>query len=388
MKKWKQAFAFSTAAILAAAAPMSAFAASPAFARSDEEWATLQDNVLEYDEIAGLIHEYNATVQQNAIEYAYFRNEYGETNSEWADKYRDLAADLRDAVDIPDVEDSSYASLASTAITNEASAETYESAADDALEDSYVKYIEYCQAEAQLVQSAQTEMINYYINQLQMEIDPKSQELSEITYNYTMKQQEVGQATAIQVLSAKETLRNSDQALIDDQSAIDTGRRSLLVMCGWDANADADIMEIPEIADDKITSLDPEADTQTAIDNNYTLLSNKRQYENARSVDKKSSLEVSIADNERNIKASVSSCYQSVLSSATAYELTAAQAALEEQNLVIAQTQAANGQLDNLSLLTQQNTAETAQLSVEIARLNLFQAIQSYEWAVDGLANA
>ncbi|MCD8084250.1 MAG: TolC family protein [Clostridiales bacterium] len=388
MKRWKRALALGAAGLTVAAAPMTAYAASPEFARTTEEWAQLQDNVLEYEELAGLIHEYNATVQQNAIDYAYFRNEYGETNTEWADKYRELASDLRDAIDYPDIDDSSYGSQMAQAITNEASAETYEESADDALEDIYVKYLEYSQAEAQLVQSAQTLMINYYLNQLQLEIDTKTQELSQLTYNYTVKQRDVGMATDIAVLSAQESLRSTEQALIDDQSAIDTGRKSLLVMCGWDANADAEIRTIPDVDEERIAAMDPTADTETAIANNYTLLGNTRQYENARSTDKKETLAVSMADNERNIKASVSSSYQSVLSSKIAYDLAVTQAALEEQNLTIAQTQAANGQLDALSLQTQQNTTETAKLSVEVARLNLFQAIQSYEWTVNGLADA
>ena len=64
MKKWKQISACCLAAVLAAAAPTgTAWAGSPEFARSAEEWAKLRDNVMEYDELAGLIHEYNVTVQ-------------------------------------------------------------------------------------------------------------------------------------------------------------------------------------------------------------------------------------------------------------------------------------------------------------------------------------
>ncbi|MCD8371257.1 MAG: TolC family protein [Clostridiales bacterium] len=388
MKRWKRALALGAAGLMTAAAPLAAFAASPEFSRTEEEWAQLRDDVLEYEELAGLIHEYNATVQQNAIDYAYFRNEYGETNTEWADKYRELASDLRDAIDYPDIDDSSYGTQMAQAITNEASADTYEESADDALEDIYVKYLEYSQEEAQLVQSAQTLMISYYLNQLQQQIDTKTQELSQLTYDYTVKQRDVGMATDIEVLSAFESLRSTEQALIDDQTAIDSGRKSLLVLCGWDANADAEIRSIPEVDEERITQMDPTTDTETAIANNYTLLSNTRQYENARSNDKKETLAVSMADNERNIKASVSSSYQSVLSSKIAYDLAVTQAALEAQNLTIAQTKAANGQLDVLSLQTQQNTTETAALNVEVARLNLFQAIQSYEWAINGLADA
>lgn len=50
-------------------APVTALAASPEFARTTEEWAKLRDNVLEYDELEDLIHEYNPTVQNNIETY-------------------------------------------------------------------------------------------------------------------------------------------------------------------------------------------------------------------------------------------------------------------------------------------------------------------------------
>ena len=45
------------------------------------------------------------------------------------------------------------------------------------------------------------------------------------------------------------------------------------------------------------------------------------------------------------------------------------------------------GTVSRLDYLTQKNETQTARLNVETARLNLFQAVQSYEWAVNGLAS-
>ena len=73
------------AAVAAGTMPVySAYAASPSFARTEEEWAKLRDNVIEYDELEGLIHEYNATVQNNQYTYQKFRQDYGDTNEEVA----------------------------------------------------------------------------------------------------------------------------------------------------------------------------------------------------------------------------------------------------------------------------------------------------------------
>ncbi len=82
------------AAVAAGTMPVySAYAASPSFARTEEEWAKLRDNVIEYDELEGLIHEYNATVQNNQYTYQKFRQDYGDTNEEVAQEYYKLAQD-------------------------------------------------------------------------------------------------------------------------------------------------------------------------------------------------------------------------------------------------------------------------------------------------------
>ena len=47
--------------------------ASPEFAYPPEKWGTLRDNVMEYGELADLIHEYNATVINNRQEYDEYR---------------------------------------------------------------------------------------------------------------------------------------------------------------------------------------------------------------------------------------------------------------------------------------------------------------------------
>lgn len=374
------------AGILAVTAPFAVYASSPEFSRTAEEWAQLRDNKIEYSELAGLVHEYNATVQKNAIDYNEFRKKYGDTKDDVADEYRKLAADLRDAISYPDVDDSNYGSMMAQIISNNQTAKTYEEKADDALEDSYVKYMTNCQTEAGIVQSAQSEMISWYQNQIQLQIDQKAKELAQENCQAVEAKRNAGMVTDTDVLTAKESLRNTDQALINDQSAIDTGKQKLQVMLGWAADATPEIGPLPDVDEDRIAKMNPAEDKEKALENNYTLLINKRQLSNARSQDKKDDLTTTVADNERAIGASVNSSYQSVLSAKTAYELSVTQAALEQQNLQIAQKKAQTGQLDNLSLKTQQNTAETAQLTVQINRLKLLQAVQNYEWTVNGLA--
>ena len=73
---WKRAGAMGLALMLAPVPgllrPVTAWA-SPEFAYSADKWAALRDDVLEYGELADLVHEYNATVINNRLEYDDYR---------------------------------------------------------------------------------------------------------------------------------------------------------------------------------------------------------------------------------------------------------------------------------------------------------------------------
>jgi outer membrane protein TolC len=382
----KRALPISLAAVMTLTAASPALAASPEFSRTQEEWAKLQDNVLEYDEIADLIHEYNATVQKNAIDLNRFRKDYGETNAEWATKYRDLASDLESALDTPDTDDAAYGGTMATIISNQMSAKTYREKADDAVEDYEVKRYDYQVVECGLVTSAQTNMINYYLKQLQLQQDQNKLELLQETYQNTVTKKNIGSATEVDVLTASENVKNQEKAIQDDVSAIETTRQSLIVQLGWKNDDQPEIQAIPDVDMSRIDTMNPETDKATAIENSYTMKSNRKQLSNAQTQTKKDSLERTIRESEQTIGASVTAAYQDVLTKKAAYSLSVAQAALEEKNLETADRQYNLGNISRMEHFTQKNATETARISVETAKLNLFQSIQSYENLLNGSA--
>lgn len=387
MRTGKRIVSLGLTGVMLAAIPLQASAATPEFARSAEEWERLKDDKIEYEELPDLIHEYNATVRKNQIDLNEFRKDYGETNDEWADRYRELADDLESSLDYPDVDDSGYAAMMTNIVTSEIQIDNWRETADDALEDYLTYYYDYCSAECLLVSTAQTNMINYYLNQLQLETDKKQVEVLEETYQNTVNKRDVGMATDVEVLSARENLRNAEKAVQDDLSAIDTGRRYLIVLLGWQSDAQPEIGEIPEVDAERIAAMDPAADKEAAVENSYTMKANKRRLENSRSTDKIDDLNETIREDEQSIGASLNASYQNVISCQAAYELAVAQAALQEENLRKAERKYAQGTASHLEYLTQQHTTETARINVEVTRLKLFQAVQSYDWAVNGLAS-
>ena len=381
MKKWKQISACCLAAVLAAAAPTgTAWAGSPEFARSAEEWAKLRDNVMEYDELAGLIHEYNVTVQNNQRDYNEKKNK---TSDEIAQDYRDAADAVRSSMS---GDDSPQAIMQDSMA--EAQALSLEQQADDNVEDSEIFKMTYDQTEATLVSNAQTNMISYHQKARDLDLKKKNRELLAATYDSVVLKMNHGMATQMEVLTAQENLQNADAAILTVESDLENTRQKLCVMLGWRYDASPEIREIPAVDLNRIQSMDPAADKAKALENNYTLRINKKKLANSSNNSKKESLQMTIDDNIQRIGSSVDSAYKNVIQSQTAYQQAAVSLEVASKNMEAAERKMQIGTLSRLDYLNQQYAYLQAQVAMEDASMALFQAVESYDWNINGLASA
>ena len=381
MKKWKQISACCLAAVLAAAAPTgTAWAGSPEFARSAEEWAKLRDNVMEYDELAGLIHEYNVTVQNNQRDYNEKKNK---TSDEIAQDYRDAADAVRSSMS---GDDSPQAILQDSMA--EAQALSLEQQADDNVEDSEIFKMTYDQTEATLVSNAQTNMISYHQKARDLDLKKKNRELLAATYDSVVLKMNHGMATQMDLLTARENLQNADAAILTAQSDLENTRQKLCVMLGWRYDASPEIMGIPSADLNRITAMDPSADKEKALENNYTLRINRKKLANSSSNSKKESLQMTIDDNIQRIGASVDSAYKNVIQAQTAYQQASVALDAASKNMEAAERKMTIGTISRLDYLSQQYAYLQAQTAMKNADMDLFQAMESYDWNVNGLASA
>lgn len=381
MKKWKQISACCMAAVLAAAVPAgTAWAGSPEFARSAEEWAKLRDNVMEYDELAGLIHEYNVTVQNNQRD---FNEKKNKTSDEIAQDYRDAADAIRSSMSGED----DAGSILSDAMS-EAQALTLEQQADDSVEDSEIFKMTYDQTEKTLVSNAQANMISYHQKVLDLELKQKNRELLAATYDSVALKMNNGMATQMDLLTARENLQNADAAILTAQSDLENTRQKLCVMLGWRYDASPEIMGIPSADLNRITAMDPSADKEKALENNYTLRINRKKLANSSSNSKKESLQMTIDDNIQRIGASVDSAYKNVIQAQTAYQQASVALDAASKNMEAAERKMTIGTISRLDYLSQQYAYLQAQTAMKNADMDLFQAMESYDWNVNGLASA
>lgn len=383
MKNWRRA-AYVLAAVAAGTAfPMQALAASPEFARTEEEWAALRDDVLEYGEIEDLIHEYNATVQNNAYKYRKFLEDYGHTKEEVSDAYRDLAADLYSSMS-----GESEAGAMVSDLQLEMQAKSMLEQANNNLEDSRIYLLSYEQMEKDLAASAQASMISYYRRQLELADMQETFKMAQQEYELAKAKQNAGTATSLEVLTARESVETAQKNISGLEAEIKQNRESLLVALGWNHNDNPVILQLPELDLTRIDEMNPDEDLAQALENNYTLRINKRKLENAVSQTTRESLTTSIQNNEKQIAASLSSAYQKVLSARLSYEQAQTSAAVEEENTRAAGAKLQAGIITSIQYEQQENTLSAGMRGVESAELDLLEAMETYNWSVKGLAAA
>lgn len=362
-----------------------AFAREPRFSRSNEEWATLSDNNLEYGEIEDLIAEYNATVRSNEVALAKFKRDYGRTNTEVSDKYRENAQEILNNLDDPDPSDPTYIAKLSSVATARATAQNLLSSADSTLEDANIIRLGYEQAEKTLAQTATTNMISYKSGLVAIDVAKGNLELANIVLNTANAKLNAGTGTNIDVLNAKEKVINAQNALnkaISDNNAV---LKKLQVMTGWSYNATPNVGDIPDPDMNRV--FDPSADLQKALENNYTLRINEKKLENASADSDKQSLKLTIEDNKKNIATALAVAAQNIASAKESYNYANSFANLQETNLVTANQRFSLGMISKLELDTQRVTTENAKRALEQSRYAINQAIANYDWALKGLAS-
>ncbi|WP_313180869.1 TolC family protein [Lacrimispora sp.] len=379
MKKWKQINVFCLAAALTAASPATAYAGSPEFARTAEEWAGLKDNVMEYGELADLIHEYNVTVQKNQLDISDKKKDSRITSDENAQYYRDAASDYRSAITGDDpISDAQNAVGASNA----------DAQADRNVEDIQVYQKAYDQEEANLVAKAQSSMIFYFEQQYKLKSARDSLEYLLTVYETAQVKLNAGTGTQMEVLSAKKSLQDTETSIEKMTASIEETRQVLCIMLGWKYDDNPDIKELPSMERETIGAMNPEVDKERALENNYSLKMNKRKLENASAGITRETLKRTIANNEQNISTDLVKSYQSVLLTKSTFDQAEVDLEMEKKNMDTMERKYQIGSASKLEYLRQKSTYNAKETALKTAELALFKAIQNYENGVNGLASA
>ena len=377
-------------AVLAAGAitamPFQAFAQrSPEFAYSAEKWATLRDNKLEFDEISDLVHEYNPTVVQNEISY---KDYLTKNRDDVAQDYYDKANEIYSNISYPDSDDANYGSGVAAALRNEQQAKSLMEQGDENTDDQATMRLQYDQAEAKLAKQAQGLMITYWTQYYNLDGQKARVEQAKLSFQSEQNRLAAGMSTQSKVLSAKESVSNAEAALVTAESNLASTKESLCLMLGWGYGADVEIAELAEPDQSKLAAIDVNADIQAALENSYAYRLTKKQLTNARTDSVKEKLSETEKNQRETISNSVKSAYDSLLLAQSSYEQAKSALALQEVSMKSADAKLAAGTITKNTYESQKASYTTAQVTAQTQKLSLLQAMNDYDWAVNGLASA
>ncbi len=370
------------------ACPMRALAAGPLADKvnsgyDEATWAKLTDDVLEYDEVPTLVHEFNSSISQV-----------------W-DTLKETQKDLKQSV-----EDLESYQFKMERLTEKATAEgdfegivqymtqdvtlgfvipAMRSASSRILSRSTMGSLQ--KAENQLTMIVQSLMITYDSTVKQREMVEQLQKLYNRQYQLTLNKQAQGMATLQEVVTAQSNQLSALSTLQTIDSGLMQMKPTLCSLTGWPADADPVIAEIPSVDLTKINELNLEEDTRKAIGNNSELIAQRTSGAGNTNAGIDARMAV-IEEGDEKMTIKMKSLYDDVFAKKSAYE--GARAGFEA-----AEKQAASyARMYDLGMLSEADYIGTqisyyqkkaAYVSADTA---LRLAIETYGWAVKGLVNA
>ena len=338
---------------------------SPEFAYSADKWASLRDNVMEYGELADLIHEYNPTVRSNRSTLS------DQKKQNLTDINEQLLDDARDLWDDASNTDTDSYNGRMQAAQLDFAGNSLAKVADQNYMDADMYKITYDQTEANLVFQAQQLMATYEQSAYTMENLNASRALAQASYEATVARRNAGMATDASILSA--------------QKATDNVHRNLCMMLGWGADSQPEIRSIPAPDLNRIAAMNPEADREQAVANNYDVKYNERKIQNLRSEDLIASTNATLEDARNKVYNSLKTQYNTVLDARDALDAANIKFQLETVNMNAASAKAATGNISSLELVQQQNAYTSAKNDVETGKMQLMLAMEKYDWIKKGL---
>lgn len=388
MKKFRCSAALWVMGITLAAGtafPLCTYADSPPFAYTEEEWASLRDDTLEFEEIDRLIHEYNSTVKQNNIDYKDYQ---GKDRDDVAQDYYDSADEIYGNLPDLDSDSAGYAAALSSYISSEQQADHMVEQGDNNVDDEDTVKWGYTKTEKSLVNQAQGLMISYWSSTASLESLNRALEQAKQKEQTAAAKVAAGTATQTELLNAGEAVLTVQSSITSARSSLNETRNSLLRMLGWNYGDEVEIKELPEPDLDAIQSINLESDLNRALENNYDLKILKKKLQNSRSSTNEETYTEQVKSGEQAIKSNVTSAYQSLLLARNKYEQALNQLSLSEKQMKTAERKKAAGTISANSYQEQFYSYEDAKTEKQTAAYSLLSAQLDYEWAVNGLASA
>lgn len=351
-----------------------------------ELWDQLNDQTIEFNELSDLVRYFNPgiqnttdTIYDSLDNQRYIQNEM-----------KRYIMDLNDEAD--ELKDSGAANTASGMEQYMILDQTVKSMKKSV--EKMGRSLDYMDRSNSSVQSNITQAVKsntYYANQVMISYNNalanrntliKAAELS----NSALETQKIsvrqGISTETDVLSAQKEVLSAQSSLLKLDQTIDSLRSSLCLMTGY--STPPSIGDLPILSFDRISAISLETDTAKAIGNNYNLIS-QRHTSSDHSTTGMNTKKAIVSEGEQNVAIAMQSYYQALMQEKNAYEASCTsyeKAVLEKEKADCSYQMGITSRIDYLQ-------AQLSYLKAESAKQNaygsLYQAYDTYQWAVNGV---
>lgn len=400
MRRKNQILALGLAAVLTAASAVPAFAGyaptGPGAEPEPEKYdaatlSKLQDNVLEYDELALRVREYNPNISEAWRKYGESKEDYQNMLAELESTYDD-SMDNIDAVLKPLKQAEKLMPQLKGTVKQMSSLKSGYHSLVQGIRDTVTNWdtskrntSQIRQYEKQVISGAQSAMIGY--NTI---VDNKATletmvDLYQKQCDMYQRMAALGLANQTDVVSAQTSLIGAKSQLASLQSQEDSVYRTLCLLLGYDTDSGVEIRNLPDFDMSRLDGMNLEADTKKAIGNNYTLIGQRTSAKGETNAQIAARLNT-IEEGEQKLTIEMQRLYQDVLDKKAAYEAAMTGYEAAEKSNGAAQRQYQNGLLSEMQYVGTQISYNQKKAAKESAELDLWTAMNAYDWGIEGLA--
>lgn len=400
MRRKNQILALGLAAVLTAASAVPAFAGyaptGPGAEPEPEKYdaatlSKLQDNVLEYDELALRVREYNPNISEAWRKYGESKEDYQNMLTELESTYDD-SMDNIDAVLKPLKQAEKLMPQLKGTVKQMSSLKSGYHSLVQGIRDTVTNWdtskrntSQIRQYEKQVISGAQSAMIGY--NTI---VDNKATletmvDLYQKQCDMYQRMAALGLANQTDVVSAQTSLIGAKSQLASLQSQQDSVYRTLCLLLGYDTDSGVEIRNLPDFDMSRLDGMNLKADTKKVIGNNYTLIGQRTSAKGETNAQIAARLNT-IEEGEQKLTIEMQRLYQDVLDKKAAYEAAMTGYEAAEKSNGAAQRQYQNGLLSEMQYVGTQISYNQKKAAKESAELDLWTAMNAYDWGIEGLA--
>lgn len=322
--------------------------------RSEEEWAALRDNVLTWDEIRDLVHEYNPKVSSVWINYR-DNNDTGTYDLDYDDVISNIESTYENALGKSDAGD------ASAELSRMQSLATVDTTIQNSNRE--VVTLGYEKTEVTTAEAIKQQIITIYTSDLDTRI-------AELTLNHdkglleqAQRKLQVGTGTELDVLTAQKTVKDDEASLKASQAAHIKALQMVLVNLGWTYDANPVICQVPDVTEEMLNAINPDEDIKKAVANSYTLKIDEKKLALAESQSTASSATITMSTDTNQVHSDMTAKYNALVNAENDY----VKKQLQERNMLETLDKVTRGFATGAN---SQREVETAQFNYDIAKIN------------------